>query len=278
MNGKVAIVTGANTGIGLETARGLLAQGATVVLACRDQGKGEKARDELIASTGNKSAVVMRLDLANLPRIKNFATKFEATYPKLDLLVNNAGLWPRTRRKTEDGFEMTFGVNYLGPFYLTHLLRPALERGAPSRIVVLTSSLHFDAELDFDDPMFKVRKHRGSIAYGQSKLANVMFSHALARRLEGRGVTVNAVHPGVVTTELNREAPPHVSPPRGQLSAADGAKGSLHLATSPALEGVSGRYFEGIEEKESSAFSRDVAAQERLWALSLSLLKLPPES
>ena len=278
MNGKVAIVTGANTGIGLETARGLLAQGATVVLACRDQGKGEKARDELIARTGNKNAVVMRLDLANLPRIKNFAVKFEAQYPKLDLLVNNAGLWPRTRRKTEDGFEMTFGVNHLGPFYLTHLLRPALERGAPSRVVVLTSSLHLDAELDFEDPMFKVRKHRGSIAYGQSKLANVMFSHALARKLEGRGVTVNAVHPGLVKTELNREAPPHVSPPRGQVSAADGAKGPLHLATSPALEGVSGRYFEGIEEKESSGFSRDVAAQERLWALSLSLLKLPLES
>ena len=153
-----------------------------------------------------------------------------------------------------------------------------LERSAPSRIVVLTSSLHFDAELDFEDPMFKVRKHRGSIAYGQSKLANVLFTHALARRLEGRGVTVNAVHPGVVMTELNREAPPHVSPPRGQLTAPEGALGPLHLATSPTLEGVSGRYFEGVEEKDSSPFSRDVAAQDRLWALSLSLLKLPPES
>ena len=278
MNGKVAIVTGANTGIGLETARGLLAQGATVVLACRDQAKGEKARDELIASTGNSKAVVIRLDLANLPRIRNFVTKFEAQFPRLDLLVNNAGLWPRTRRKTEDGFEMSFGVNHLGTFFLTHLLRPVLERSAPSRIVVLTSSLHFDAELDFEDPMFKVRKHRGSIAYGQSKLANVLFTHALARRLEGRGVTVNAVHPGVVMTELNREAPPHVSPPRGQLTAPEGALGPLHLATSPTLEGVSGRYFEGVEEKDSSPFSRDVAAQDRLWALSLSLLKLPPES
>ena len=210
MRGKVAIVTGANTGIGLETARGLLAKGATVVLACRDLAKGEKARAELVADTGNQAATVMRLDLANVPRMRNFVTAFEAKFPRLDVLIHNAGVWPRTRRKSEDGFELTFGVNHLGLFFLTHALRPLLERSAPARVVVLTSSLHFEAELDFEDPQFKVRKHRGSLAYGQSKLANVMFTLALARRLSG--VTVNAVHPGVVATELNREAPPHVQP------------------------------------------------------------------
>ncbi len=275
MQGKVAIVTGANTGIGLETARGLLAKGATVVLACRDLAKGEKARAELVADTGNQSATVMRLDLANVPRMRNFVTAFEAKFSRLDVLIHNAGVWPRTRRKTEDGFELTFGVNHLGPFFLTHALRPLLERSAPSRVVVLTSSLHFEAELDFEDPHFKIRKYRGSLAYGQSKLANVMFTLAAARRL--RGVTVNAVHPGVVATELNREAPPHVKPARGALSPREGAVGSVHLACAPELEGVSGRYFEGREEKKPSFSSLDVAAQDRLWAMSLALLKLPAE-
>lgn len=274
MQGKVAIVTGANTGIGLETARGLLAQGATVVLACRDVAKGETAKAELIASTGNPNATVMMLDLANVARTRNFVTKFEAQFPRLDVLVNNAGVWPRTRRKTVDGFELTFGVNHLGTFLLTQLLGPMLERSAPARVVVLTSSLHFRAELDFEDPMFKVRKHQGSVAYGQSKLANVMFTLALARRLEGKGVTVNTVHPGVVATELSREAPKAAQSGRGQLTPAQGAVGPLHLATSPAVEGLSGRYFEGTEEKAPSPFSLDVEAQERLWAMSLVLLKL----
>ena len=278
MHGKVAIVTGANTGIGFETARGLLEKGATVILGCRDLEKGEKARAELVESTGSQAATVMLLDLANLARLRNFVTKFEAQFPRLDLLVHNAGVWPRTRRKTVDGFELTLGVNHLGPFFLTHLLRPMLERSAPSRVVVVTSSLHISAAIDFEDLQFKVRKHQGGIAYGQSKLCNVMFTHALARRLEGKGVTVNSVHPGVVATELTREAPARAAPVRGLLTPREGAVGSLHLATSPELEGVSGRYFEGTVEKTPSNFSQDVAAQERLWAMSLTLLKLPAES
>jgi NAD(P)-dependent dehydrogenase (short-subunit alcohol dehydrogenase family) len=277
MNGKVAIVTGANTGIGLETARGLLEKGATVVLACRDLEKGEKARAELVASTGNTSATVMMLDLANLARTRNFVTRFEKEFSRLDILIHNAGVWPRTRRKTVDGFELTFGVNHLGTFYLSHLLRPLLVKSAPAREVVLTSSLHLSASIDFEDLQFKVRKHQGGIAYGQSKLCNVMFTLALARRLEGRGVTVNAVHPGVVATELTREAPARASPARGLLTPKEGAAGSLHLATSPELEGVSGRYFEGVVQKSPSAFSTGVAAQDRLWAASLALLKLPAE-
>ena len=277
MQGKVALVTGANSGIGLETARGLLVKGATVVLACRDLAKGEQARAELVASTGNLNATVMMLDLANTARTRSFVTKFESHFQRLDVLVHNAGVWPRTRRKTPDGFELTFAVNHLGPFLLTDLLRPLLERSAPSRVVVLTSSLHFKAELELEDPMFKVRKHHGGVAYGQSKLCNVLFTHALARRLEGKGVTVNAVHPGVVATGLNREAPPHVQVPRGALTPAEGALGPLYLAASPELEGVSGKYFEGTVQKAPSPASLDVAAQEKLWALSCALLKLPPQ-
>lgn len=278
MKDKVAIVTGANTGIGFEIARGLLAQGATVVLGCRDLKKGEAARLQLVADTGNQNAVLMQVDLANLSRLRNFITKFEAKFQRLDLLVHNAGLWPRTRRKTEDGFEMTFGVNHLGPFFLTQALRPMLEKSAPARVVVLTSSMHFDAAIDFEDLQFKVRRFHGGTAYGQSKLANVLFTLGLARRLEGKGVTVNAVHPGVVATELSREAPENARSTKGKLTAKEGAVGPLHLAASPDLASVSGSYFEGTEMTSLSPSSLDVAIQDRLWATSLALLKLPAET
>jgi NAD(P)-dependent dehydrogenase (short-subunit alcohol dehydrogenase family) len=278
MKDTVALVTGANTGLGFEIARGLLTEGRTVVLGCRDLKKGEEARAKLVAETGNPNAVLMQVDLANLARLKNFVTKFEAKFSRLDLLVHNAGLWPRTRRRTEDGFEMTFGVNHLGPFFLTHALRPLLEKSAPARVVVLTSSLHFKAELDFEDPMFKVRKHHGGTAYGQSKLANVLFTFGLARRLAGTRVTANTVHPGVVATELTREAPEAARNPRGKLTPREGAVGPLHLCSSPALAEVTGAYFEGTEKKPASPAALDVAMQDRLWAMSLALLKLPPES
>lgn len=277
LTGKVALVTGANTGLGLETARGLLAQGATVVLACRDLVKGEAARAALVQGTGNPAAALLPLDLANVARIRKFAAAFEAKYPRLDVLVDNAGVWPRTRRKTVDGFELTFGVNHLGTFLLTTLLLPLLQRSAPSRVVVLSSSLHAKAQVDFEDLQFKVRKHQGTVAYGQSKLCNLLFTFALARRLQGRGVTVNAVHPGVVATELTREAPQAVAQASGRLTPAQGAVGPLFLATAPQLGDVSGAYFEGTERKAPAPQSLDLAAQERLWALSLALLKLPPE-
>jgi NAD(P)-dependent dehydrogenase (short-subunit alcohol dehydrogenase family) len=278
MKNKVCLVTGANTGIGFEIARGLLEQGATVVMGCRDLKRGEEARALLVAQTGSPNAVLMQVDLANLARLRNFVTKFTAKFDRLDVLVHNAGLWPRTRRKTEDGFELTLGVNHLGPFFLTHALRPLLEKSAPARVVVLTSSLHTGAAFDFEDPMFKVRQHHGGTAYAQSKLANVLFTFALARRLEGHGVTVNAVHPGVVSTGLTREAPPNARTPKSPLTPRQGAAGPLHLALSASLEGVSGRYFEGTERAEASGGARDVPNQERLWALSLQLLKLPAEA
>lgn len=282
MQGKVAIVTGANTGLGLETARGLLAQGAHVVLACRDLVKAEAARAELVASTGRDEATVLRLDLASRARIEGFVASFEERFGRLDVLVDNAGVWHRTRRKTADGFEATFGVNHLGTFLVTHLLRPMLERSAPARVVVLTSSLYAGAgagaELDWGDLEFKRRPYQGAAAYAQSKRLNLLFTLALARRLEGRGVTANAVHPGVVATELTREAPRRGSPPRGQLTAAQGAASVLALASSPTLAGVTGRYFELSAEVSPALSAVERSAQERLWALSLELLGLPPEA
>jgi retinol dehydrogenase-13 len=277
MNDKVALVTGANTGIGFEIARGLLAKGATVVLGCRDLKKGHAAREQLVSLTGNDAVVVMQVDLANLARLRNFVPKFLERFQRLDWLVHNAGVWPRTCRKTEDGFELTLGTNHLGPFFLTDALTPLLVRSAPARVVVLTSSMHREGTFDFEDPQFKVRQHHGGTAYAQSKLANVLFTFALARRLERQGVTVNAVHPGVVATGLRREAPENARAPKNPLSPEAGAVGPLHLATSPALANVTGRYFEGTEQVPASGAANDVKTQERLWALSRALLKLPPE-
>jgi NAD(P)-dependent dehydrogenase (short-subunit alcohol dehydrogenase family) len=278
MKGKICIVTGSNTGIGKETARGLAQRGATVVLACRDVGKGSAARDDIAGGIGGKGELeVEALDLASKASIRDFAGRFAARHQRLDVLVNNAGLWTTTRSTTTDGFETTFGVNHLGTFLLTHELLPLLEASAPSRIVVLSSALHYKGKMVWDDLQFERRSYSGPTAYNQSKLANVLFTVALSRRLEGKGVTVNAVHPGVVTTELARDYPRlltrifHLF----TLSPEKGARCSLHVATSPELEGVTGEYFESSRAKTAARAARDEAAQERLWALSERLLGLP---
>ncbi len=281
MRGKVAIVTGSNTGIGKETARELYRRGATVVLACRDVAKAESARAEIAASAPESrgSLRVIALDLGSTASIREFADSFRADHTALHLLVDNAGLWTTSRSTTKDGFETTFGVNHLGTFLLTHELLPLLEASAPARIVVLSSSLHFRGKMDWDDLEFEKRKFNGPTAYNQSKLANVLFTKALARRLEGTGVTVNAVHPGVVATELARDYPKllvkvfHLF----LLSPEEGARCSLHVATSPELEGITGLYFEKSKAKQAAGAALDVIAQERLWELSERRLGLTPQ-
>jgi NAD(P)-dependent dehydrogenase (short-subunit alcohol dehydrogenase family) len=274
--GKVTIVTGANTGIGKETARGLAERGATVVLAVRDVAKGEAARADILDSTGSADLVVMPLDLASRRSIEAFAAAFARKFDRLDVLVNNAGVWTRTRQTTEDGFETTFGVNHLGTFLLTRELLPILERSAPSRVVVVSSGLHYRGKIDWDDPMFERRAYGGVKAYNQSKLANVLFAKALARRVERKGVTVNALHPGVVATELTRELPSFMRKLAGLflMTPEEGAATSLHVATSPATRATTGAYFEKSRVKEASKDALDVEAQERLWELSERLLGL----
>ncbi len=274
--GKVVIVTGANTGIGRETARGLLAEGATVVLAVRNLEKGEEARADIVASTGHADAEVMELDLASTASIRAFAAAFKARFDRLDVLVHNAGIWTRARSQTVDGFETTFGVNHLGPFLLTHELKDVLLRSAPARIVVVSSALHYRGEIAWDDPQFERKAYGATRAYNQSKLANVLFTKALARRLSGTGVTVNALHPGVVATELTRELPGFVKAIAGlfMLTPAQGAATSLHVALSDEGGQVSGEYFERSHAKTPSRAARDEAAQERLWKLSERLLGL----
>jgi NAD(P)-dependent dehydrogenase (short-subunit alcohol dehydrogenase family) len=270
MQGKIVIVTGSNTGIGKETARGLAKMGATVVMACRDPQKAEAARAEIAASAPGAEVVAMPLDLGSKASIRAFAKAFGERYGKLDVLVNNAGVWPTARGTTADGLETTWGTNHVGTHLLTMELLPLLRASAPSRIVVLSSKLHYRGKIDWDDPQFEKKRYSATAAYNQSKLANVLFTKALARRLEGTGVTVNAVHPGVVTTELARGYPKilvklfHLF----TISAEEGAKTSIHVASAPELATVTGEYFDECKAKPAAAASLDVQAQERLWKLT----------
>lgn len=273
MNGKVCIVTGGNTGIGKETARGLAQRGAKVVLACRDTGKAEAARDDIARSTGRKDVEVIALDLGSKASIRAFGERFRAAHERLDVLVNNAGVWRSSRGTTEDGIEATFGVNHVGTWLLTQDLLPLLKKSAPSRIVVLSSKLHYRGRMDWEDLQFERRKYSTAAAYSQSKLANVLFTKALARRLDGAGVMVNAVHPGVVSTDLMRDYPKLLVKLFNLflLTPEQGAACSLHVATAPELAGVTGEYFEKSRIKPAAAEALDEAAQERLWALTEAL-------
>lgn len=279
LEGKVAIVTGSNTGIGKETARELARRGATVIMACRDVDKAHAARREIMDSLKGGDLIVMKLDLGSIASIHAFVDDFQGMHTRLDLLVNNAGLWTGERTVTADGFETTFGVNHLGTFLLTHELLPLLRASAPSRIVVLSSDLHARGKLDLDDLQYEHRKFASTAAYAQSKLANVLFTKALARRLEGTNVTVNAVHPGVVATELIRHYPKfmikffHLF----LMSPAEGAACSLYVATSDEIEGQSGLYFVKSRSKTPAPAALDVVAQEKLWEESERLLGLEPE-
>ena len=274
MQGKVCIVTGGNTGIGKETARGLAQRGATVVLACRDVEKATAARDDIAKSTGRSDVEVEALDLGSAASIRAFAARFKEKHARLDVLVNNAGVWATSRGTTSDGFESTFGVNHLGTFLLTQELLPLLKSSAPSRIIVLSSALHYRGKMVWDDLQYERRSYSGTSAYNQSKLANVLFTIALAKRLEGTKVTVNAVHPGVVATELSRNFPRLLMKIANlfMLTPEQGAACSLHVATAPELSGVTGQYFEKSRIKAPAKAALDEAAQERLWELSESLL------
>lgn len=279
MDGKVCIVTGSNSGIGKETALALAEMGATVVMAVRDAEKGENARAEILEQTGNTKTDLMICDVASLDSIRQFAREFTEKYDRLDVLINNAGCTIHKRQVTIDGFERTLAVNYLGPFLLTHELLTILKSSAPSRVINLTSGIHFRAKVDFDD-LQKERKYKAMDAYGEAKLMVVMYTYELARRLEGTGVSVNVVHPGFAATNMgsNMGALRYkimfkmIRPL--QISAKKGAETSVYVAGSPELEGVTGKYFAKSQEQPSSELSYDEEAQKRLWAITEGLLGL----
>ncbi len=252
------------------------------MLACRDAAKAAEALRDIESRGGPGKGVAMELDLASLQSIRSFAREFRQAFQRLDVLVNNAGVMPGKRQVTRDGFEMIFGVNHLGHFLLTGLLLDTLKRSAPSRAVVVASTMHHRGRLDFDDVQSETR-YRSMSVYSTAKLANVMFTHALARRLGGSGVTANALHPGVVRTNIIRKQIadfPRLLQPLGapamllMLSPEQGARTSVYLASSPEVDGVSGRYFVKCKPARPSASSNDVDAQERLWNISAQLTGL----
>ena len=271
MAGRVCVVTGGTSGIGRATAEGLARLGATVVLIARRAEQAVQVSQE-IATKARVPPDVIRADLSSQNSIRAAAADLGRRYPRLHVLINNAGVFTRYREVSADGIELQFAVNHLAYFLLTNLLLDRLRAGAPSRIINVSSGAHAGAHIDFDD-LQGSRGYQGGRAYGQSKLANILFTYELARRLEGSGITVNCLHPGVIATKLLAD---YMGVPfaAGAVASTFGAKPergaetSIYLATSPAVEGVSGKYFENRRQVRSSRESYDEAAARRLWEVS----------
>ena len=280
MTGKIVIVTGANSGIGKATARQLADLGATVVLACRCKERAEAALCELNCVEG-RCFDLLPLDLADLDSVRAFAAAFAAKYDHLDALINNAGILGRRRAETKQGFEMSFGVNYLGAFLLTMLLLPLLEKSEQGRIVMMTSVAHAWGTVRFDDLNY-TRGYNRFAAYGHSKLCNLLFTRALAQKLRARGsrITINAVHPGIVATDIvvNRANDRFRWVASAMklffLTSDEGAKTSVYLASDPALWQTSGEYFYRCKIEPSSEASKNLASANRLYDVSLKLCGL----
>ncbi len=280
---SVVIVTGANTGIGASAAQELSGLGAHVVMACRSPERGEKALFELRAKTGG-SAELMLCDLASLQSVEDFCERFLERHNRLDVLVNNAGTMSFRRRETKDGYELNFGVNFLGHFLMTNRLLPLLKKSAPSRIVNVTSIAHRFGKIRFKDLNLK-KYYNWWRGYAQSKLAIAMGTYVLAQKLEGTGVTVNCIHPGIVGTDIivNRESGGGSMIARLQrmlfMSCEQGAQPVTWLAASEDAQGITGKYYSKGEQKRSSRRSYDMEAAQRLWNLCGSICGLcePPD-
>jgi retinol dehydrogenase 14 len=279
MRGKVVLITGASSGIGKETALGLAKMGATLVLVSRDKQKGEVVREEIVKVTGNSSTELLVADLLLQKEVRRVVAEFETRHPRLDVLINNAGASFMDYAETEDGIERTMAVNYFAPFLLTNLLLDTLKQSAPARIVNVTSSEHEGGHLDLNNVGRDTRMGRvGSDAYRRSKLAVVLFTYELARRLQGTGVTANCLHPGAVRTKIWLNAGAFTLLFRlfsvFMISPQQGAATSIYLASSPEVEGVSGKYFVKKMPKRSSDTSCDEVAAKKLWDLSLKMTGL----
>lgn len=276
MDGKVCMVTGANSGIGKATAIGLAKLNATVVMVCRDKERGEIAREEIINQTGNKNVDLLICDLSSQEQIRKLVNEFKEKYQNLHILINNAGVMLKKRVLSVDGIEMNFAVNHLAPYLLTNLLLDVIKKSAPSRIVIVSSAAHRMAKMDFDDLQSEKKKYRLFRVYGVSKLAVMLFTYELSRKLEGTGVTVNAVHPGMINTNLGRE---HSKFSQGFGKAffkgpEKGAETSIYLASSPDVEGITGKYWAKKEQRKSSEESNNLEYAEKLWKISAELTGL----
>jgi len=283
LHGRTVVVTGANSGIGFETAAALAAAGARTVITARHRERGEAARRLLTERAGTEVELAV-FDLADLQSVRDGANELLQRCPRIDVLVNNAGLVLSQRRETVDGFEATLAINHLGPFLLTCLLLERIRASAPARIVNVASTAHRSARrgVRFDD-LQSVRRYRPMQVYARSKLANILFTVELARRLQGTGVTANCLHPGTVATGYARDGDatgllafgvkliaPFV------LTPAQGARTSIFLASSPEVQEVSGAYFVKCRPRRPSRPARDLEAARQLWEVSEQLVGLRP--
>lgn len=283
MAGKICLVTGATSGIGKATSIGLARRGAAVIVAGRNRHKCERTVNRIKLATGNGRVEYLVADLCNQKEIRFLAEQVHDRYPHLDVLINNAGAKFASRRQTADGYEMSFALNHLSGFMLTHLLLDLLKKNDNARIINVTSGAHKTCPgVRFDDLQGE-KSYYGKHAYSQSKLASILFTYALAGRLQGTGITVNAVHPGGAATGFCKNNGmagwlkhilAHIM--AGNLiTAATAARTILHLAASPEVQGVSGKYFVKQKPVPSSPASYDMDAAERLWAISIELTGLP---
>jgi retinol dehydrogenase 12 len=266
---EVAVITGTTHGIGRVTSRELARAGRTVVMLCRDTRAAEAVRSEIIALLPGATVEVVPCDLASLASVRGCAAAIRSRYRRIGLLVNNAGMVSTRRRRSVDGFELTFATNHLGPFLLTSLLTDCFDDDA--RIVNVASRIHFRARMDFDRVTDPRARYNATAAYAQSKLANVLHTFALARRLATTRICVNCLHPGVVASHLLpawlRIIKPLLSP--GMLDVERGARTTLYLALADSVAGVTGRYYDEHQNPQSaSLLANEVQLQERLWSRS----------
>lgn len=283
MKGQTCLVTGATDGIGKVTARVLAEKGARVIAAGRNRRKAERTVQEIREKSQNPAVDYLLADFASQAAVRRMAAQFEERYDRLDVLVNNAGAYFLSRQETEDGIEMTLAVNHLAPFLLTNLLLDTILSSVPARIVNVSSGAHKGKRLDFDD-LQNESGYRGQDVYGQTKLANLYFTYELAHRLEGSGVTVNALHPGFVATNMGANNIPLFAGAVKKFvnlfagkDAEEGAATSIYLATSPEVAGITGQYFVDCQPVPSSPASYDEEAARRLWQASADLVGLPSE-
>ena len=277
MSNNICIITGANSGIGKATALGLAKMGAHIVMVCRSEERGLVAQEDIKTQSGNQSIDLLLADLSSQQEIRDLVTEFKQKYSQLHVLINNAGIILPKRTFTVDGIETVFAVNHLAPFLLTNLLLDVLKASAPARIITVSSRTH-SGKIDFDNLQMEKRFSLFK-SYGQSKLGNILFTYELARRLDGTGVTANCLHPGGVRTNFGKDLTGifrigMIVAGRFLKSPKKGARTSIYLASSPDVEGVTGKYFMAKKEVKSSKISYDESVAKRLWDISAELVKL----
>ena len=277
MQGKTVLITGADGGIGRETTRALARKGATIIMACIDLDDAKPVCKDIKEESGNPNIVLMQVDLASLNSIREFNKQFSKRYQQLNVLINNAGVYFTKRGETQEMFEKTMGINYLGPFLLTNLLLPILKKTPESRIVNVSSNAYFQGKIDLNNLHLK-KRYQGFKAYSASKLAIVLFTLELAERLKDTGVTVNALHPGHVATDIWNMWPGTWYQEllfkiirRFAKSTEEAAKTSIYLASSDEVKGITGTYFDNKNHKALSPKCKDVQLRKGLWELSEKL-------